>query len=467
MALIDDIKRILDDLAPHGWGKLFEAHGFNILADDLFKALTDPLVDIDRTIVGFEDFASSADKGIEPGIPSHSLVFHALASPAVVDSTISKYPTLEMLDTIENFIYSLSKVSIKDLQNEHGSNLVIATLCYQYKVASKTPHRRYADFCYSRTGISRVGTAKPIYDEKRRSFWVSGQSDKINVFPARFGCFLAIERKLGLNNSVMDGPDMGTFLMPVHKLFNGTECLQQNGEWLNINLFSNENHLQQKLNKIHTAPQFAGGITPINIFDIEKPPFVQNSQDIKLVDSRQLNGSFLVIPPTDHLLVRTAFQVVNGKNELARFVRPSQLRFWENSSSHQILHGPERIAPEYVNVRFKVNKVDDEFELEDLNNIQVTPGDNQDLNFRRTLSDNTYEAAHFLDDCAEGAFKISTQELEFPSKPAYSIVAAPDFFPLIDQATIESFIGRIRRRFLNRAGHSEPLSAGRHMINPN
>ena len=45
--------------------------------------LSQPLSQIDRTVPGFEDFALEGQRGIEPGRPARSLLFHALASPNV------------------------------------------------------------------------------------------------------------------------------------------------------------------------------------------------------------------------------------------------------------------------------------------------------------------------------------------------------------------------------------------------
>src|SRR4051794_10056684 len=113
MALINDIKAVLTRLAPRGWTAVFAAHGLDIavplagLAAELIKPLT-----VDRTRPGFEEFAFGGRQGIEPGIPGLSLLYHALASPDVVPEKLTPgktdFPTLEELDTVENYIYSLA-----------------------------------------------------------------------------------------------------------------------------------------------------------------------------------------------------------------------------------------------------------------------------------------------------------------------------------------------------------------------
>ncbi len=69
---------------------------------------------IDRTIPGFEDFAFEGKRGIEPGNPSQSLLFHALASPNVIKSgdetepELTLFPTLAELEIVENYVYGLN-----------------------------------------------------------------------------------------------------------------------------------------------------------------------------------------------------------------------------------------------------------------------------------------------------------------------------------------------------------------------
>ena len=83
MALIDSVRTALNSLASGGWSELFAHHGLNIGAANLKRELLKPLGNIDRGVAGFEDFTPNGTRGIEPGKPSHSLLYHALASPNV------------------------------------------------------------------------------------------------------------------------------------------------------------------------------------------------------------------------------------------------------------------------------------------------------------------------------------------------------------------------------------------------
>ncbi|MCF6796741.1 hypothetical protein L1M59_11475 [Bacillus sp. ET1] len=80
--LINQVQKICNRLGPHGWGELLYKHGLNIASPNLKKELQKEL-QIDRTIKGFEDFAHEGIRGIEPGYPARSLLYHALASPNV------------------------------------------------------------------------------------------------------------------------------------------------------------------------------------------------------------------------------------------------------------------------------------------------------------------------------------------------------------------------------------------------
>ena len=237
MGLIDDVKAVCDRLAPMGWGDLLSnitAGELQIVqpdSDRLADALSRELGTIDRSRSGFDDFSPAGNQGITAGQPCRSLLFHALASPNVHPTSggrpspnLDVYPTLTELDTVENYIYSLM-ADRKDLDDAF-----VAVFAYQYRVAGRTSHRRHADMAFSRTGVARVGTTDYNYDPSRRSFWALGEdgSDDIAVLPARYGAFLARRAKPGTAGSVQGGHDGRRdtdFIFPVHKLFDGAECL--------------------------------------------------------------------------------------------------------------------------------------------------------------------------------------------------------------------------------------------------
>src|SRR4051812_26225056 len=95
MALIDDMKAICHRLASAGWQDLFGDHGLDLEAADLAHELARPLPGIRRDRPEVRDFSASANRGIEPGRPSASLLYHVLALPDVRPAlTHHAFPTL-------------------------------------------------------------------------------------------------------------------------------------------------------------------------------------------------------------------------------------------------------------------------------------------------------------------------------------------------------------------------------------
>jgi hypothetical protein len=241
MRLIDDTRALLLRLWGHPgatWSRCLAAHGWKRTTAQLEalgdRALQDELTEarltVDRSQPGFGDFARHANRLLTPGRPGASLLYHALASPEVHPSPSGRplgdattYPTLAELDTLENLIYGLAAD-----RNDLGDTFV-AVFAYQYRPARRSPHGVHADLAFSRTGIARVGTAPAHYARARRSFWVLPEDgdERIAVMPARYGAFLARLGRAPEGGSVLGGahPIDGDYVFPVHKLFNGRECL--------------------------------------------------------------------------------------------------------------------------------------------------------------------------------------------------------------------------------------------------
>ena len=119
MALIDTTRALCKKLNLNaGWKALMAKHGLDLGATNLAKALNDPLT-IDRSLTGFGDFANDGIRAIEPGSPSRSLLFHALASPNVLQAPngvpLDLFPTPAELDALENYIFSVQKLKLTDV----------------------------------------------------------------------------------------------------------------------------------------------------------------------------------------------------------------------------------------------------------------------------------------------------------------------------------------------------------------
>lgn len=474
MSLTEDVKEICDRLAPLGWRDLLLAATGDALdvkkstSAELKVALIEPLESIDRSKRGFEDFSATGVRAITAGRPEQSLLYHALASPNIHPTLDGEtllspdhYPTLEELDVIENFIYSLV-ADRTDLEDT-----VVAVFAYQYRVASRSAHNRYADIAYSRTGIARVGTAAANYDPSRRSFWPipEGGGDDISVLPARYGAFLARRAKPGAAGTVQgshDGETDEEFFFPVHKLFAGSECLV--GQDLNVDF--QEFHRSEKLRMIHRYPEQEGGIPAPPGFDLASPPFVRDSVNGGNMVSLQMSGSsVLVVPEPATTLVRTASQInsVSGSSQLVHFQVPptrsigrlnarGEIKFQSTRFTASTLkipaEGNDRFAPEYVNIRHAIDPA---------GSVNQTP---QNLNslassaFATAMRDGGHLAAHLVDDSCDGCVQAVVSGLRGGGEQrlAFSLVTAPDFFPLADQLEVETdpSIARVR-----------PLSKGR------
>jgi hypothetical protein len=277
MSRIARIARICRSLANRGWSDLFRSHGLNLRARDLESELSRKL-DVDREQAGFRDFCADGNKGIEPGDPARSLLYHALASPDVHLTTRRRgvatngYPSLQELDEIENYIYSL-----KPFDPATSDELIVGVFAYEYRPAASSAHGYHADLVFSRTGVARVGTSQPAWYGPWRSFRPDPHGQKgISVCPARYGAFIAkattpddtyLIPLVGRRDEQND--PIRTFYYPVHKLFPGPDCIQG----ADLTPSFHEYHRNEKLRKLHVR----GGIELPQGFDVNALPFVRDS----------------------------------------------------------------------------------------------------------------------------------------------------------------------------------------------
>jgi hypothetical protein len=433
---------------------------------------------VDRTMPGFEDFWPEGNQAIHPGRPARSLLYHALASPLVHPGPPDKtppasYPTLHDLDTVENYIYSSRNPSLKELARSatSGAPLVVGVFAYEYRIGARSPSGKFASTALSRTGIARVGTAPRHYDPRRRSHWPLPESSRngVAVMPVRYAAYLAELRTPGPEDAILDeqpGDEERNFIIPIHKLFDGDECLK--GHTIRVRFA--ERHINEKLRKFHAET----GVPHIMGFDVSEPPFVRDSQyDDDLLTLQRVGSSVLVVPVPHRTLTRVAMQrnSQTRRKEIARFVvRPAfgANRFATSFQFFDAKHAERRTAPEYVNIRHKVIDPVSPEKIEDLNRLPWK-------RFRQTVHGGHYEAALFVDDSCEGCVVakvsgISMAELNKTNFPAFSIIAAPDFFPLVDQADVNDWVDAVlgtggeREHFAQ--GGPWPLSGCRTCINP-
>ncbi|UOQ71630.1 hypothetical protein [Hymenobacter cellulosilyticus] len=486
MNLLQQVQVLSARLAPLGWGALLLRHGLDLGASDLEAELARPLPGIDREgVPGFADFHADATRGVEPGNPAQSLLYHALASPAVHPTpnglpapNPAAYPTLEELDALENYIYARQQLALNAAEL---ARLRVVVFAYQYRTAARTGHGLYADLTYSRTGIARVGTSPAHYDPRRRSFWpvpANGRARQdIAAMGARYGAFLAVQRQLSPREVLVGGlandADAGRrFWIPRHKLFAGPECLPG----LHLTLEYGEFHLNEKLRRIHLA-SVPGAIKPLPGFNIDQPPFVRSSKSgTTFVELQSAGSSLLVLPVVSGRLVELAIQRRSTTNtdEIVRYKVPKAIvhhppqpednRYGLASFKITARTGV-RLAPEYVNMRHEVvADATGKLRVDDLNAWSKD-------DYEEKLNDGDYEAAHFLDNSADGCVGVKVAGLPHDMADpvaAYSLVTAPDFLPLVDQTTIFTWATQLQngQRTHFAQGSPNPLSRGRWAANP-
>ncbi|MBD8089623.1 hypothetical protein IFT48_06465 [Pseudomonas fluorescens] len=416
MALLNQVMDICKRLAPHGWHSLLLHHGLDILAPDLDAELGKAL-NPNRKLPGFEDFALTGTRGIEPGKPAHSLLYHALANANVTSDAkgipLQAYPTPAELETVLNYVYARQAPSLAQLSaRANGRPMAVVVFAVEYRAAPDTVHKVQADLCFSRTGIARVGTTAPLYDAQSRGFlpFVEGEAHAIRVLPARYAAYVAVQLK---GDSVSFGPmrfdkdDAGMdFWVPVHKLFNGNECIAG----ITVDVQLQAQHKNEKLRRIHLELGARSGWSEP---DISQPPFVITDN---LADwlPEQTHGQGLMAPtPHPKFTEAARYQgkplTFNVPNKPEIFI--SSMLLIEN-------------APEYVHIR---HKVDDSGNIINLN---------RSPNMRREIGNGNFKALHYVDFTADGSIqaKCATLDATIPKRvAAYSLVCAPDFYPLCEQ----------------------------------
>ena len=477
--LADDVGKILERLAAKGWREVFAPHGLDLRIEGLAQALPG----IERIREGFEDFAPDGIRGVEPGAPALSLLYHGLASPGVHPTennrptTADCYPTLEELDTIENYIYSLAKPDPARLQD-----WVVAVFAYEYRTGAKSTHRCHADLVFSRTGVARIGTRAAVWNAPFRCFGskVADDPAAIAVMPARYGTFLAEWRsadgdRLTLMGGLRKGDHDRKFLYPVHKLFGGTECL----EGASLTVEFREHHRAEKLSR---ACRIGKLKVPAG-FDIGAPPFLRESRNSSDLVELRPAGATVLVQSRPAPLVRLARQhnSVTGRNEIACFKVPRKREIlWDfdknrRYTSYTIIENrwlavkeviagmlgighkiQPRNVPEFVNIRYVVS--DDRQSVQHMRDRQPDP-----RQYLKTVRQGEYLAAFFEDSICDGTVEAVVGGLADarPCVCAFSVVTALDYFPLADAIDVDDWVEANNARDQFVAGGPDPLCRGR------
>jgi hypothetical protein len=444
--LIDAVAAACRRLAPLGWRQLMldaTAGGLDITAADLRARLARPLR-IDRGHPGFGDFDAAGTRGVEPGQPDRSLLYHAFASPTVVanraGAALAGFPTLAEIDAVENYVYGAQPPSLDDLRRRAGGlPLGIVVYALQYRNTPDSVHGRHAELCFARTGIARLGTIEPRYDARTRRFAIIDPERPFDfrVVPQRFAAYLAVRRKgdpasFGPQDA-LPGDDGLSFWVPLHKLFNGRECIAG----MDLGLELHREVFNDELASFHKYLDLSGFQNNWRGEHLEKFPFQIRNERIASLSARPEYGPGVIEPRPAPLAEAAEYQ----GQPLTFPVDPAIVGDRENwaFSSMQIIPGPptvtpsymydtsqdtQRPAPEYLNVRHRV----------------LRGGRTENLNLWpdmiQAIEAGGYQAQHYIDYTGDGWVEARCEALAphvSVSQPAYCVVAPPDFYPQVSQ----------------------------------
>lgn len=476
--LIDNVTEVCRRLAGKGWAKLLDKHDLDIRARDLEAELARELPHIDRTVPGFEDFAFEGRRGIEPGHPARSLLYHALASPNVVavdGVDLKAFPTLRELEIVESYVFGVRPPSLQELSAlAGGSLLAIVVFAYEYRPAVDGVHRKHAELCFARTGVTRVGTVRPRYEGHSRGFvpFDEGNAHAFRVLPARYAAWIGVQRRgdeagfgpmrfsfRARNPDVFRrqgdrvGPadDTRTFWVPIHKLFSGNECIQ--GLALDVRLTAH--HVNEKLRRIHLELGRRGVDAGWHRPDIDEPPF-RFTDGIAEFSTDPQHGQGLLVPVPHTTLVEPAAY----KGRSLTFRVPSARTLKSRTDflpTLEITAGEARHAPEYVHVRRAPG--------------EPTPNLNDLPDPTERVRKGNYDAQHYVDYTGDGWIAAVCPQLHASIPrfvPAYSVVAAPDFFFNCDQRDVmEWWLQRAPQALRDFLWSTPPLTLSDERMAPN
>jgi hypothetical protein len=437
MALIDDVKTICDRLAPLGWRDLLKDVTDQKLDIQqaspaaLKAALTATLPTIKRDVAGFDDFDKDGSCAITAGKPSQSLLYHALASPRVVrdakNELLKGYPTTPEIETVENFIFGVKPPTLAAIKQIAGATkLAVVVFATEYRCCPDTPDAVHADLTFSRTGIARIGTARAKYLPDVRGYWPEDEDNPhaFRVIPVRFTAWLAAPVK-GKDARVMrlkpaDAKEKArTFWIPVHKLFDGKECIAG----LDLALTCSAKFYNMKLARV---------LKSLNKTPPAGYPYVIEDGLAELSEQSGF-GRIAVVPVVQDSMVKPAIR--DGKLQTYKVPKQSA----DNAFATYMTEAPVREGaeihrfPAYVHARTKV--VDSTFF--DLN-------DEKDVN--AAVNKGGYEALLYVDMTGEGWVNVRVSQLtgksevEATPRPAYVLLSAPDFFPSTGQRELSRWI---------------------------
>ncbi len=446
--LIDPVIAACRRLGPLGWRQLLldvTGGDLDIAASDLRSELGKPLTRIDRSFPGFGDFSLAGGLAIDPGRPERSLLYHALASPAVVadrqGTELAGFPTLAEIETVENYVYGVSPPTLDDLRRRaDGRPLGIVVFAPQYQNTPMSVHSRHAELCFARSGIARLGTIEPLYDRRARNFVSVDEARPFDfrVMPRRFAAFLAVKMQgasetFGPQDPLPEDKDL-SFWVPIHKLFSGNECIAD----LDLHVELRRGLRNDGIAQFHRFLAINGLEKSWVGEHLENFPFVIKDEMIGSLSERPDFGEGLLEPRPNPLATQAEYEgrpltfTVDPRHTSdplnmqlsAMQILPLGEDFTEPRYMLDAAQDTQRPAPEYINIRHRV----------------LPDGQIENLNLRPDLDEvmagGGYEALHYYDGVGDGWIEAICPQLSDSVDavlPAYCMVGLPDFFPKVTQ----------------------------------
>ncbi|HEX3746067.1 MAG TPA: hypothetical protein VHW09_19130 [Bryobacteraceae bacterium] len=426
MSAIERAYRAWDRLLPK-WNDYCLEAGLRLTGTPL-ESFADELLEpvrVNFRLPGLEDFCRSGCRAIEPGDPARSLLYHIFASPGVVPPGLQDddYPTPEELQAIEDCVYGIVPPSLDDLHlRAEGGPLALVVFAYEYNCAADTVHKRHADLCFSRTGLSRIGNAAPRYMPKARGFLPFGEAPDATVHaaPCRFGAFLATTKK---GDSKGIGPErfqagdgQRDFWIPLHKLFSGTDCM----DGFDLRVEFAAHHVNERIRRIHLALQQEGQPVPWTAAELNEYPF----RIIEGIAELGRDANYNLLTPVPHDLVEVAKK---ADGTIVSFAVPENHQVAEGAlwfqGQQNARHSPELVHVKHALVNGEVKSL-------------LKP---KGKSIEDVIQKGGYQAVNFVDRTADGWVEARCSALAayVPQRlAAYSVVAQPDFFPLVQQRAL-------------------------------
>ena len=446
-SLIVQLKALCRRLAPLGWQSMMLAvtgGALDITAPDLARELAKPVV-VDRTYPGFGDFALAGNRGIEPGRPDESLLYHALAAPTVVSDPAGRplggFPRIEEIETVENYIYASRAATLEAVHAAtNGLPVAIVTFALHYRNAPDSVSGKHAQLCFSRTGITRLGDLEPFYDAPRRSFTGLDPSRpySFRVVPTRFAPFLAVRmpgRAGGFGpQDALSGDADREFWVPLHKLFSGRECVAG----LDLQVVLSSGLRNDLLASFHRFLEFQGFRNNYYGDVLKDYPFTIENSHIAELSSRPDYGGGVLIPHPEPFILPATYhgRPLTFPVDPAFTGEPANIQV----SSPMVLPGltgsplepdyfddaaqeTRRPAPQYINARHAVE-----------NGHVVNLNESPDL--MKILARGDFDALHYVDTSGDGWVIAECPQLRqagLTSIAAFCMVGLPDFLPNVTQ----------------------------------